>query len=213
MATSATPSQPPPPPGKSNVTLWVLVGVGGFFLLLVLLVVGGITYVAHNPALVLTKMITASNPNVEVVSVDKGSRIITIHDKKTGETSTLTFDDVKNGKLTMKSSNGRATFTVGDGSAKLPAWVPAYPGSNPQSTFSAEGQGGESGTFTFKTRDSSENVTRFYQDQLQSAGLHVTVPVPRMLVAQDDAKKRTMTVVIAGEGSDTTVQATYATKK
>jgi hypothetical protein len=212
MATSATTPQPPPPPQKSNVMLWVLVGVGGFFLLLVLLVVGGIAYVAHNPAMVMTKLITASNPNLEVVSVDKGSRVITIHNKTTGETSTLTFDDVKNGRLTMKSSNGRAAFNVG-GSAKLPAWVPNYPGSDPQSSFSAEGQGGESGTFTFKTRDSSENVTRFYQDHLQSAGLHVTVPVPHMLVAQDDAKKRTMTVVIAGEGSDTTVQATYATKQ
>jgi hypothetical protein len=192
--------------------LWVLVGVGGFFLLIVLIVVGGIAYVADNPAMVMTKLITASNPNLEVVSVDKGTRVITIHDKKTGETSTLTFDDVKNGRLTLKSSNGRATFNAG-GAAKLPAWVPNYPGSDPQSSFSAEGQGGESGTFTFKTGDSSEKVTRFYQDHLQSAGLHVTVTVPHVLVAQDGAKNHNVTVVIAGEGSDTTVQVTYVTNK
>jgi hypothetical protein len=213
MGTSATTSQPPPPPKKSNVTLWILVGIGGFFLLIVLIVVGGIAYVAHNPALVMTKLITASNPNLEVVSVDNGSRLMTIHDKKTGETFTLTFDDVKNGRLSMKSSNGRATFTMNGGSAKLPAWVPEYPGSDPQSTFSAEGQGGQSGTFTFKTRDSSEKVTRFYQDHLQSAGLHVKVTVPRVLVAQDDANKHNVTVVIAGEGSAITVQVTYATNK
>jgi|HubBroStandDraft_4_1064222.scaffolds.fasta_scaffold665178_1 hypothetical protein len=211
MATGTT-SQPPPPPKKSNTMLWVLVGVGGFFLLIALIVVGGIAYIARNPALLVTKMIHASNPNLDVVSVDKGSRLITVHNKETGETFTLTLDDVKNGKLTMKSSNGQATFNAG-GSAKLPAWVPNYPGSDPQSSFSAEGQGGESGTFTFKTGDSTEHVTRFYQDHLQSAGLHVTVPVPHMLVAQDDAKRRTMTIVIAGEGRDTMVQATFATKK
>lgn len=213
MATSAATPQPPAPPKKSNVLLWVLVGVGGFFLLIVLIIVGGIAYVAHNPALVLTKMITASNPNVEVVSVDKGSRLITIHDKTTGDTYTLTFDDVKNGRLRMKSSNGRASFTMGGGSAKLPAWVPNYPGSDPQSSFSAEGQGGESGTFSFKTTDSSEKVTRFYQDEFRSAGLHVTVTVPHVLVAQDDSKKHNMTVVIAGEGSNITVQVTYATNR
>jgi hypothetical protein len=193
--------------------LWVLGGVGGFFLLIVLIVVGGIAYVAHNPALVWTKMIHAANPNLDIVSMDKGNRIITVHNKETGETFSLTFDDVKNGRLSMKSSNGRATFTINGGSTKLPAWVPDYPGSDPQSTFSAEGQGGESGTFTFKTRDSSEKVTRFYQDHLQSAGLHVKVTVPRVLVAQDDTNKHNLTVVIAGEGSDTTVQVTYATNK
>lgn len=212
MATSATTPQPPPPPRKSNVMLWILVGVGGFFLLLVLLVVGGIAYVAHNPALLVTKMIHASNPNLEVVSVDQGTHLITVHNKETGETFSLTLDDVKNGKLTMKSSNGRATFKVGGG-AKLPAWVPNYPGSDPQSSFSAEGQGGESGTFTFKTSDSSEKVTRFYQDQLQSAGLHVTTTTPRVLVARDEADKHSITVVIAGDSGAITVQVTYATKK
>ena len=73
----ATTFQPPPPPKKSNVLLWVLVGIGGFFLLIALVVVGGIAYVARNPALVMTKVITAANPNVEVLSVNKGSQQIT----------------------------------------------------------------------------------------------------------------------------------------
>src|ERR1700690_1765032 len=162
----ATSSQPPLPPKKSNALLWVLVGIGGFFLLIALVVVGGIAYVARNPTLVMSKMITAANPNVEVISVNKGSQQITLRDKKTGETYNITFDDVKNGKFSMKAGGGRATFNVGGG-AKLPAWVPNYPGSDPQSSFTAEGQGGESGTFTFKTRDPADKVSRFYQDQLQ----------------------------------------------
>jgi hypothetical protein len=208
------PPQPPPPPKKSNVLLWVLVGVGGFFLLLALIVVVGIAYVARNPALVMTKVITAANPNVEVITVNKGSQQITLRDKKTGETYNVTFDDVKNGRISMKSSNGAASFSIGGG-AKVPAWVPEYPGSDPQSAFSAQGRDGASGTFTFKTPDSADKVTRFYQDQFQSSGLHISSRVQgsgSMLVAEDDAKKHTVTVIVGVDGSNTTVAVTYANK-
>ena len=212
----ATTSQPPPPPKKSNALLWVLVGIGGFFLLIALVVVGGIAYVARNPTLVMSKMITAANPNVEVISVNKGSQQITLRDKKTGESYNITFDDVKNGKFSMKGSNGRATFTMG-GKAKAPAWVPEYPGSDPQSAFSARGQDGDSGTFTFKTRDSSDKVTKFYQDQLPSSGLKITSNVTTsgsgsMLVAEDDAKRHTVTVIVSADSNNTTVAVTYANK-
>jgi hypothetical protein len=223
MASTYQPAQPPPPPKKSNVLLWVLVGVGGFFLLLALIVVVGIAYVARNPALVMTKVITASNPNVEVITVNKGSQQITLRDKKTGETYNISFDDVKNGRISMKGSNGRASFSIGGG-AKVPAWVPEYPGSDPQSAFSAQGRDGASGTFTFKTPDPADKVTRFYQDQLQVSGLHITSSrfsftanedahgSSGVLVAEDDAKKHTVTVIIGVDGRNTTVAVTYANK-
>jgi hypothetical protein len=210
----STTSQPPLPPKKSNALLWVLVGIGGFFLLIALVVVGGIAYVAKNPTLVMSKMITAANPNVEVISVNKGSQQITLRDKKTGETYNITFDDVKNGRFSMKSGNGRASITMGGG-AKVPAWVPDYPGSDPQSAFSAQGQYGESGTFTFKTRDPVDQVTKFYEDHLQSSGLHITSRAQgtgSMLVAEDDAKKHTVTVIVGVDTSNTTVAVTYANK-
>lgn len=210
----ATTSQPPPPPKKSNALLWVLVGIGGFFLLIALVVVGGIAYVARNPTLVMSKMITAANPNVEVISVNKGNQQITLRDKQTGETYSISFDDVRNGKFRMKGSNGRATFSMG-GKAKVPAWVAEYPGSDPQSAFSAQGQDGESGTFTFKTRDPADKVTRFYQDHFQSSGLHITVNTHAsgsMLVAEDDAKKHSITVIVSEDSSNTTVAVTYANK-
>jgi hypothetical protein len=220
MATSYQPPLPPPPPKKSNALLWVLVGVGGFFLLIALVVVGGIVYVARNPALVMTKMISAANPNVEVITVNKGSQQITLRDKKTGETYNISFDDVRNGKVSVRGNGGRASITVG-GEAKVPAWVPDYPGSDPQGAFSAQGRDGESGTFTFKTRDSADRVTKFYQDQFQTSGLQITSNVTHqevngsgsMLVAQDDAKRHTITVIVAVENSSTTVAVTYVTNK
>ncbi len=210
---------PPPQAKKSNVVLWILVGVGGFFLLLVVIAIAGIAYFARNPALVMTKMINAANPNVDVVSVNDGSKRITLRDKHTGKTYDISFDDARNGKFTVKE-DGQATLTVG-GAAKVPAWVPDYPGSDPQGAFSARGRDGDSGTFTFKTSDSSDKVSKFYQDQFQSSGLKLTTNVSHqgdqssgaMLVAEDDAKQHTITVILGVEGANTTVAVTYVTSR
>ena len=211
----------PPPPKKSNVLMWVLVGVGGFFLLIAVVVVGGIAYIARNPAAVMTKMITAANPNVEVVSINKGSQRITLRDKQTGKSYSISFDDAKNGKFSIKEDGGRGLVTIGGGAAKVPTWVPDYPGSDPQAAFSAQGNDGDSGTFTFKSHDPADKILKFYQDQFQASGLQLTTNVTHqeaqssggMLVAQDDAKKHSLTVIIGVEGSNTTVAVTYVTNK
>jgi hypothetical protein len=169
----------------------------------------------------MTKLITAANPNVEVISVNKGSQQITLRDKQTGKTYNISFDDAKHGKFSVKDDHGQESVTFGGGDAKVPAWVPDYPGSNPQTAFSARGHDGESGTFTFKTVDPSDKVTKFYQDQFQSAGLDITTNVTHqeagssggMLVAQDNKKKHSVTVIIGVDGSDTTVAVTYVTNK
>lgn len=218
MATNIPPPPPPSAPKKSNVVLWVLLGVGGFFLLIVLAVVVGIAYIARNPVQVMTKMIAAANPNVEVLSVDKNSQHINLRDKQTGKTYSISFDDAKNGRFTFKG-DGQESFTLG-GSAKIPAWVPDYPGSNPQAAFTAQGHDGNSGTFTFKTRDPSDKVIKFYQDQFQSTGLNITTNMTHqegrssggMLVAEDTAKNHTINVIIGVDGGDTTVAVTYVNK-
>jgi hypothetical protein len=167
----------------------------------------------------MTKMIAAANPNVDVISVSKGDQQITLRDEKTGKTYSISFEDAKNGKFSVKE-DGRATLSVG-GPAKVPAWVPDYPGSDPQGAFTAQGQEGESGTFTFKTKDPADKVIKFYQDQFQTSGLRITTNVTHqepqssggMLVAEDEAKKHTVNVVIGVEGSNSTVMVTYATNR
>lgn len=214
MATSFQPP-PPLPPKKSNTLLWVLLGVGGFFLLIAIVVVVGIAYVARNPATFMTKVITASNPNVEVLSVDKGSQEVVLRDKKTGKSYTVSFDDVKKGRFSMQSGDGHSSFSVG-GEAKIPAWVPDYPGSHPQAAFAAKGDEGESGTFTFKTSDSEAQVAKFYRDQFQASGLHITSETSSSgngstMRAEDEGKKHIITAIVGVDGSQTTVAVTYAT--
>jgi len=221
------------PPKKSNTMVWVLGGLGGCLTLIIICVLGAYFFIAHkakqagidtdllkrNPALATAKIMVAANPDVEMVSVDEGRQEITVRNRKSGKTYTLSFEDAKNGKFTMKE-DGKTTLTVG-GKAKVPSWVPDYPGSDPQGAFSAAGADGESGTFTFKTKDGSDKVVQYYQDQFKSAGMKVTSNITSqdgkssagMLSAQDEANKHSVTIVLSVESDETTVAVTYATNK
>jgi len=159
----------PPPAKKSNVLLWILIGVGGFFALIIVLVLAGGLFLAHKA-------------------------------RQAGG---------------LQINSGEGTIQIG-GAAKIPTWVPDYPGSNPQTAFSAQGKEGRSGTFMFKTKDSADHVTKFYHDQLEASGLSVTAGVnsvaSHVLTAEDDGKHHSVTVMIGGRGSETSVTVTYANK-
>jgi len=256
---STQPPAPPPPgsqpyatpPGKSNALKWILIGVGAFFLCVVLAIFGLGMFVFHkarqagldpdlikrNPALAAAKLTVAANPNMEIVSADEGRQEITIRDKQNGKVMTVSFEDAKNGKFTFREdgkeavtvsgSNGTVEMKSADGTvkiggnAKLPAWVPDYPGSDPQGAFTSQSKEGEGGTFGYKTKDASGKVMKFYQDQFQSSGLKVTSNITSpngdssggMLVAQDEANKHTITVIVGQDGGGSSVSVTYATNK
>jgi len=242
-----------PPPKKSGALKWILIGVGGFFVIVVVCMVGLGLFVVHkakqagldpdlikkNPSLAVAKMAVTANPNLEVVSTDDGKQEITIRDKQSGKVTTMSFEEAKKGKfvfkedgkealtITSSGANGTVEMKSADGTvkiggnAKVPAWVPDYPGSEPVGSFSAQAKDGDSGNFTFRTKDSSAKVVKFYEDQLQSLGLKLTnnisgqsgVSTGGVLVAQDESNQHTVTVLIGQESSETTVNVTYATKK
>jgi hypothetical protein len=222
-----------PPAKKSNALVWILGGLGGCLTLVIICVLGAYFFIAHkakqagidgdllkrNPGLAAAKIMVAANPNVEMVSADEGRQEITVRDKQNGKTYSVSFEDAKNGKLTFKE-DGKTTMTVG-GKAKVPSWVPDYPGSDPQGAFTATGADGDSGTFTFKTKDPSDKVVQYYQDQFKSSGMKVTTNLTTqdgkssagMLTAQDDSSKHTVNVVLGFESGETTVGVTYATSR
>jgi len=120
---------------------------------------------------------------------------------------------VRQGNFEMKSADG--TVQIG-GAAKVPAWVPAYPGSDPQNTFSAQGKDGRNGTFMFKTKDSVDHVAQYYRQQLEASGLKVATVVSygssQVITAVDGAKHHTVTVVAGGRSNETSVNVTYANR-
>ena len=213
-------------PAKRGISpiVWILIGLAG---IVVLGIVGmGITamYFAKNPGLVMAKLITASNPNVEVLSTDMGSQTVRIRDKKTGEEVTLSFDDVKKGRLkfSARGDNGEvASVEIGGGDAKLPSWVPAYPGAKAQGNMTARGTSsdgsGEGGVVTFVTPDSPSKVTAYYEGKCKDLGADVKVTqssdMGGMLVCADEAGERSLNVLVGGSSGDTTITLTYGRKK
>ncbi len=245
-AAAGAPMQTAPPmgppmaaaPRKTSPIVWILVIVLGLFVLFGIGIVGTGMFVMHkarqagldpgmmrrNPAYAVAKMMLAANRDVEEVSHDDGAGTITVRDKRTGKVSTLSFEDIKSGRLkfTAEGENGeKATMEFGAGAAKLPSWVPEYPGSKPAGTFSVKGNGGdgagEGGNVTFTTPDAAPKVLSFYQTRAKEKGMRVSLTSTSdeggMIIASDDESSRTLTVVV-GRGADgTTINLTYAAKR
>jgi hypothetical protein len=226
----APPSALPPPaapPTKAKVSpiVWILVAVLGFIVLGFIGLVGTGLYLARNPGMVLGKLITAANPDAEVVSTDSGAKTITIRDRKTGEEVTVSFDDVKNGrfKMTGIGKHGEiGNIEIGGGAGKTPSWVPTYPGAKAMGNFTAQGDDGSGrgvgGVVTFESSDAPEKVTEFYKDKIGSMGLKIVStfdsPAGGMLVAHDDDDKRTLQVTIGKTSAGgTSIGVTYGEKR
>lgn len=192
-----------------------------------------------NPGLATAKMAVSMNPDVEVVSSDDNAGTISVRDKKTGKVTTMKFDSQKkamvitdeNGKTTsmttsgeganatmeMKSSEG--TMKIGANADKAPAWVPQYPGSSPQNTFSANTGGEQTGSYAFTTTDPAEKLISYYGDSLKSAGFTVSNLTTNsngktggMVSGEDKANKRNVVISLATESDGTHANVTYTIK-
>ncbi len=193
-----------------------------------------------NPGLATAKMAVMLNPDAEIVSSDDNAGTIVVRDKKTGKIVIMKFDPQKkvmvitdeNGKTTslitsgegantsmeMKSSEG--TMKIGTGADKAPDWVPVYPGSSPQSTFSASSGAEQSGSYTFVTKDAADKVISFYGDSLKSAGFAVSNmtsnsdgKVGGMVSGEDKVNKRAVLVSLGTENDGTHVNVTFSIKQ
>jgi hypothetical protein len=230
--------QPPagavPVPRKTSPIVWILVAVLGVIVLGAVGLVGTGLFFFHkakqagldpelarrNPAYAAAKMIVAMNPDVTEVSHDDNAGTITVRDRKTGKEVTLSFDELRQGKLrfTAEDEHGKTgTVEFGGAVKKLPPWVPDYPGS--AGTFAVRGDApeGEGGSFLFTTKDSPSKVMQFYQDKARDQGMKVnltaTSDVGGTIVATEESRERSLTVIVAGDGGETTVNVTYGQKR
>jgi hypothetical protein len=245
---------PPPAPKKTNVVLWIIVGVFGFFLFVGLLfMIAGYFFIQkvkqagvdpdlmrRNPAMAVTKMIAAVNPNVEVISVDDAKGVIVVRNKTDGKVYRMNFEDVKQGRIVMQEE-GKAPVTVdtkgGSGSLEIktpegttkigggvthPDWIPDYPGATNEGAYSVAGGEGDSGSYSFKTKDPVDKVISFYDDQFTKANLKVQrnsmnqngKVVNGVVNAEDEGKKRNAIVTVSSDDQGVaTVGVTFQAKK
>jgi hypothetical protein len=193
-----------------------------------------------NPALAGAKMAVMMNPDVQLVSSDDNAGTMTVRDKKTGKVTTMKFDPQKkamvitdeNGKTTTMTATGEGanaglemktsagTMKIGSGSDKTPDWVPAYPGSSPESTFSASTGGEQTGSYTFVTADPIVKVISFYGDALKTGGFEVSNltsnsggKVGGMVSGEDKAGKRNVVVSMGSDTDGTHVNVTFSVKQ
>jgi hypothetical protein len=244
------------PQKKSRVLVWVLAGCGGFALLAVIIVVVGSIFVWHkakqagfdpelmrkNPAQAVAKMIAATNPDIDIVSVDDAKGLITVKNKKTGETVTVNFEDARDGKVTFKEGNkdtvtidasgsaesggvemksGDASMKMGTGAPEnLPSWLPQYPGVKVEGSYSMQGKDGDAGSFGFKTGDSIDRIVKFYEEGLRNAGLKVNTNLLNqngqvsggLVTGEDKQEGRTALVTASASGQQTQVSVTFTSK-
>jgi hypothetical protein len=89
-----------------------------------------------------------------------------------------------------------------------------------QATFEVDGNGaGGQGAYEyeFSTPDAPSNVVAWYHSKLQEDGrklaLHNSSPDGGMLVAEDDANRRTLRVIVSRDRNGTTINVTARVKK
>lgn len=224
---STYPSQYPPPGAqrKTSPLVWILAILGVFVMLVIVAVAGIGLFVAHkvkeagvdsdsmkrNPALATIKVMAALNPNIEIVTLDEDKGFVTVRDKKSGRTFKVTFDDAKRGKFTMQEEGKDPVTITTRGDFNVPTWIPDYPHSTPQGSFATEFSTGDSGNFTFKTKDSVSKVLSYYEDGFRSEGMEIEHK-PGNVISAKRGQKSAVVMVGTGDG-DSSVSVTFEAKK
>lgn len=203
---------PAPPQKKKSPWGCILIGCGAALLLAIIAVVAVVGFGwykakqmgfdprewSENPTKAAAKMVTAMNPDVEVVETDEEAETITLRNKETGETITIDMEDIKQGKLrffnekgesseitvttdedgsgtlNISSSEGSFKMDAGAGVAKLPDWVPVFGGGVPENIGVLTAGSGITGGYTVETGESLEDVATFFEDKLQAAGFETS---------------------------------------
>ena len=238
-----------PPAKKSKVLVYVLAGCGGLIVITLVGVLAFVLFirqkvgdVSGNPALAAARVVAALNPNVEVVSTDERAGKITLRDKQTGKTVTFDASDVQKGHISFEGDSGErveiqgqgeggsgsvtvkgpdGSMQFGEGSlAKVPDWVPKYPGAQAVGTFTMQGGTGDAGTFQLKCGGSVDQVASFFEREMKGAGMAVQKNSMQsdgggttIVIGQDEASGRTVSATVSSSSEGTVAQITYQTKK
>jgi hypothetical protein len=171
--------------------------------------------------------VAASNPDVEVVSTNNDRGLVTFREKSTGKMITLDLERIREGKLAftsddkevhveagegglrVRSSDGE-TAVIGNSPARLPPWLPAYPGADMRGGMAATNKDKESALVGFRTADSFGKVLDFYTEALRNNGFTVDAKTiitdtTAVLSAKSESPRRSAVINIQSEHGETNV--------
>ncbi|MDX1998606.1 MAG: hypothetical protein SF066_12890 [Thermoanaerobaculia bacterium] len=243
---------PPPPPKKSGLPTWAWIVLG--CLLIAILGLGATCVGGYFLAKKATDKISAwekdpssfamdaaefalkNNPEVDLVSIDREAKTFTVRDKNTGKETTVSLEDIENGKFSVTSGgqevnvdvdsaaqNGGSINVTGPdgtrlqigGGGEIPEWVPAYPGATPQNLGQMTAGDQRSGNYSFTTGDSVKSVLDHYEPVLEAAGftieLRSTSGDEGGLISARSGD-RVVNLAAGRSGAETTVTVTFTEK-
>ena len=217
MSESQQPPTTPHTPAGNKKGLspiaWIAIGCVGLLLLGALLSFACTAMVAKkakdfveeagdNPGMAAAEMMIRLNPDLELISKDEEAQTLTVHDKSTDKTMTVSLAQIMEGKIGVESEEGSfdldasggidgsitgtrvdaegetTDFSIGGAAAggragNLPSWLPSYKGSALSSPFVANTGDEVSGAATFATSDSVDEVAGTLQRDLERNGFSV----------------------------------------
>lgn len=225
---------------------WVGIGCGGLLLILlvvVALLVGTCQAKFKNIADEMSDPETAAatsaeiavklNPELDLVSSDREAGTITFRNKKSGKETTVTYEDIAEGKFTVETEDGTTTIegkgggirtetadgvaTFGRGGIeKLPKWFEVPAGvTNWQSIMHQERGGKVSGTIRGETTLDLAAVIGSFSKNLEAAGFErkarteigTTIAVS---YEKDGASRQTVNVNATPQDQKGFIQMTYS---
>jgi hypothetical protein len=143
-------------------------------------------------ALALTVAGCGQKSEKKEVTVDTGNGKVTVN------------SNGNQGQMSITSNDGKSTIEFNTANAKLPAFVPTYPGATVTNTITGTDGNGSGGTVVFTTADSPQTVIGFYKQRLggMKEAMAVTTGDAMMWSANDEANKRGVQITAskAGDG-------------
>jgi hypothetical protein len=239
--------RPAQPARRISPIVWILGGLGAIVVLLGIALVAGGLFIFHkarqagldpelmrtNPELAMTKFLAAVNPDIEVLSLDERKRLITVRNKRENKVYTIDFEQAKQGNFAVQTSEGeRVEISSGAGgievstpegtaristTAKVPAWIPSYPGSSARGTFSSESAREDVGSFSFTTTDNASKVVEWYSAEFTKGGMQVSKVDSgggvASVTAESEAGNYSASVAIESKPGEAAVTVTYRNRK
>jgi hypothetical protein len=204
MTNGAPPGAPAQGKKGLPVLAWIAIGCGGLvvlagvaFMLLGWFAVSKARDVAgdfeKNPTKAAAEMVVRMNPELELVESDDDAGTLTIREKSSGKVVTFDYDDIKEGRISFESEEGKVEIgATGDGEGAMtittekgetrigaggdvPDWLPRHPATTAsQSLMRTSGPSGDSGQASFTVDAPVDEVAEFYRSALEGGGYEIT---------------------------------------
>jgi len=142
-----------------------------------------------------------------------------------GKTDTKTYSDGKGNNVSVSNTGDHMTITGANGekvefgtgaNAKMPSYLPLYPGAKVTASFSGQGKDGSGGMVAFHAAATPADIIAFYKQKAASAGMADTMNMDAggtMTYMASNEKAKTTLSVSATKGSDgSDGQVTWGTK-